>query len=111
MLRCFSGTRHDVWSGVVLVIRGKKTSGGDELRWREVKVRTTVEFAPLVEEEITAYVADRSNWEGKAGGYGIQDTAACLIVAIDGDYYNVMGLPLQAVCAEIDRLIQDGILQ
>ncbi|PWV04337.1 putative septum formation inhibitor, Maf-like protein [Trypanosoma cruzi] len=104
-------------SGVVLTVRDEESrssiggDGSDRLCWREIKVRTTVKFAPLVEEEIAAYTSERCNWEGKAGGYGIQDTAACLITAIDGDYYNVMGLPLQAVCAELDRLIHDGIVR
>ncbi|EAN86450.1 putative septum formation inhibitor, Maf-like protein [Trypanosoma cruzi] len=117
MLRLFSGTQHEVWSGVVLTVRDEESrssiggDGSDRLCWREIKVRTTVKFAPLVEEEIAAYTSERCNWEGKAGGYGIQDTAACLITAIDGDYYNVMGLPLQAVCAELDRLIHDGIVR
>ncbi|RNF18216.1 septum formation inhibitor, Maf-like protein [Trypanosoma conorhini] len=109
MLRRFSGAQHEVWSGVVLVVRDEASGAG--LHWREVKVCTTVTFAPLVEEEIAAYAADRRHWQGKAGGYGIQDAAACLIAAIEGDYYNVMGLPLQAVCAELDRLIRDGIVR
>ncbi|RNF08795.1 septum formation inhibitor, Maf-like protein [Trypanosoma rangeli] len=115
MLRRFAGTQHDVWSGVVLVVRDESSSGsgggggGGGLHWREVKVRTTVKFAPLVEEEIAAYASNRRHWEGKAGGYGIQDAAACLITAIDGDYYNVMGLPLRAVCAELDQVIRDGV--
>ncbi|KAH9601264.1 Maf-like protein [Trypanosoma melophagium] len=106
MLRSFSGRRHDVWSGVVLAVRD-----GETLRWREFKTRTVVEFAPLEEAEIAAYVSDSSNWIGKAGGYGIQDKAACLVTSIEGDYYNVMGLPLQALCVEIDRLIQEDIVR
>ncbi|ORC88924.1 putative septum formation inhibitor, Maf-like protein [Trypanosoma theileri] len=106
MLRSFSGTKHYVWSGVVLAVRD-----GETLRWREFTARTVVEFAPLAEAEIAAYVSDSSNWIGKAGGYGIQDRAACLVTSIEGDYYNVMGLPLQALCKEIDQLIQEGILK
>ncbi len=63
---------------------------------REITVSeaTRVSFAPLSDEEIEAYVATGSPLD-KAGAYGIQDDyGAVFIRRIEGDYYNVVGLPL-----------------
>ena len=65
---------------------------------------TTVRFAPLSEPLISAYVASGA-WRGKAGGYGIQDVAAQFITGIEGDYYNVMGLPLHKTCAALRQMV------
>ncbi|CCD13846.1 unnamed protein product [Trypanosoma congolense IL3000] len=111
MMRRLSGRRHDVWSGVVIaVVPPGSANSANDVHWHEMKVHTSVEFAMLSEDEITAYVANQNNWRGKAGAYGIQDTAACMIRSIEGDYYNVMGLPLHAVCAAFDTLISNGLI-
>ena len=49
-------------------------------------------FRPLAADEIAAYVAT-GEWEGRAGGYAIQESGASLVERIDGDYLNVVGLP------------------
>jgi len=55
---------------------------------------TTVHFADVTDEEIDAYVAT-GEWVGRAGGYAIQETGgAVLVLAVEGDYLNVVGLPL-----------------
>jgi septum formation protein len=55
---------------------------------------TRVTFRRRTDEEIDAYVAT-GEWVGRAGGYAIQETGgAVLVLAVEGDYLNVVGLPL-----------------
>jgi septum formation protein len=54
---------------------------------------TVVEFRPLDDAALDAYVAT-GEWEGRAGGYAIQGRGAALVRRIDGDYLNVVGLPV-----------------
>lgn len=67
---------------------------------------TTVQFAQLSSSLISAYVATGA-WKGKAGAYGIQDVAAQFITGIQGDYYNVMGLPLYKACKVLREILTD----
>ena len=62
---------------------------------------TSVEFYPLSDEDIESYIATGEPFD-KAGGYGIQSLGALLVRKIDGDFYNVVGLPI----AEISRLLR-----
>ncbi|PSQ76703.1 MAG: septum formation inhibitor Maf [Bacteroidetes bacterium QH_7_62_13] len=88
MLRRLSGTTHDVYTGVAL---HHQTSDRAVATGRT----THVTFAPLSDEEIQAYVETKSPMD-KAGGYGIQDhTGPLFVKRIEGDYYNVVGLPLR----------------
>ncbi|KAG8342593.1 putative septum formation protein MAF like protein [Trypanosoma vivax] len=105
MLRRFAGRRHEVWTGVAIAVNCDGC-----VHWRELSVRTAVEFRTLSDAEINAYVNNSLNWRGKTGGYGVQDTAACFLSAIDGDYYNVMGLPLNSLCVALDELIVGGTI-
>lgn len=87
MLRRLSGRTHTVYTGLALLHPVSK---------REVTASeaTRVSFAPLSDEEIEAYIATGSPLD-KAGAYGIQDDyGAVFIRRIEGDYYNVVGLPL-----------------
>ena len=86
MLRLLSGRGHAVYTGVA-VLRGK-----DALLSAE---RTDVYFRSLTEREIEEYI-DTGEPMDKAGAYGAQGRAAVFIERIDGDFFNVMGLP---VCA------------
>ena len=89
MMRALSGQTHDVHTGVL--VRSKQK--------QELFVETTkVMFYPLTDEDIHNYI-DTDEPYDKAGAYGIQGLAAPFIKKIDGDYYNVVGLP-------IGRLIQ-----
>lgn len=84
-LTILSGRRHRVISGISLV-----TPEGRQL----VKsASTTVAFKRLSAAEIEHYIAS-GEWNGKAGGYGIQGLAAQYIRFISGSYSNVVGLPL-----------------
>ena len=84
MLRRLQGRTHEVWTGLA-VVRGPDTRTAAEV--------TRVQFGRLSEADIEAYVATREPMD-KAGGYGIQGLGAMLVRRIDGDYYNVVGLPL-----------------
>lgn len=83
-LERLSGRTHEVWGG--LVMRCGKT----ELTATAV---TKVRFRALDEQEVEAYVAT-GEWRGRAGGYAIQGRGAALVEAIEGDFWNVVGLPV-----------------
>ena len=57
-------------------------------------VSTDVYFRPCTEEELRAYIATGEPMD-KAGAYGVQSLGALLVERIDGDFYNVMGLPVE----------------
>jgi septum formation protein len=88
-LRHLSGRTHEVVSGLALVHDGKV---------REATEITEVTFRELDEPTIDWYVATRE-WEGRAGGYAIQGRGAVLVSRIEGDYLNVVGLPVAALLA------------
>lgn len=83
-LKLLSGRNHRVFTGVA-VVAASRTS------YRVVDTRVT--FKHLSDAEIEAYVAS-GEWQGKAGGYGIQGRAAAFIQRIVGSHPAVMGLPL-----------------
>ena len=93
MLRLLSGTEHLVYTGVALRFGTAKSS---------FTQCTRVWFYPLSEEEIAAYIATDEPFD-KAGAYGIQGYGCALVERIDGDYFNVMGLPV----ARLKRELQD----
>lgn len=91
MLRMLSGNRHEVLTGVALV----KTAKGN----RETKVdlqMTRVKFAELSDAEIE-FLVEEGNPLDKAGAYAVQAQAALFIEKIEGDYWNVVGLPVNLV--------------
>ncbi|MGN1011504.1 MAG: Maf family protein, partial [Clostridia bacterium] len=86
MLQRLSGREHIVITGIGVVdtVSGRTLSATEQ---------TIVYFHPLEEEEIDAYIASGECMD-KAGSYGIQGKGSLLVRKIDGDYFNVMGLPL-----------------
>lgn len=84
MLTHLSGRTHTVYTGVTLC-RGK-----DILTQHEA---TTVRFRTLTDAEIDAYVSSGEPMD-KAGSYGIQGLGGLLVEGIEGDYFNVVGLPI-----------------
>lgn len=84
MLRLLSDDTHEVYTGVCLI------KGGEESCRYDV---TRVHFRPLSEEEISAYIKTGEPMD-KAGAYGAQGKAALFVQGIEGDFFNVMGLPL-----------------
>ena len=93
MLRGLSGRAHSVYTGVALLRNGQR---------RVAAERTQVFFRALSEREILAYV-DSGEPMDKAGAYGIQGLASLFVERLEGDYFNVMGLPLCLV----GRLLQE----
>jgi septum formation protein len=83
-----AGRTHTVVGGVTLARDGAVAAEHVEV--------TAVEFRPLTGEQVAAYVAT-GEWEGRAGGYAIQGRGAPLVRRIEGDYFNVVGLPVAAV--------------
>ncbi|MDE7262649.1 MAG: Maf family protein [Oscillospiraceae bacterium] len=84
MLSSLSGRTHHVCTGVT-VSQGSRT---------ETRAETTaVTFRPITEREIWAYIRTGDPMD-KAGSYGVQGKAALFVSGIQGDYFNVMGLPL-----------------
>lgn len=87
MLRRLSGETHTVMTGTALYFNGKSTVFTTETR---------VTFYKLTDDEISAYL-DTGEPYDKAGSYGIQGKGALLVRQIEGDYYNVVGLPVAAL--------------
>ncbi len=86
MLRALSGREHLVHTSYVALDAGSN-------RRIATTSTTRVKFAPLVDGDISAYVASGDPMD-KAGAYGIQGRGAALVERIDGDFYTVMGFPL-----------------
>ena len=99
MLTKLSGTTHLVVSGICVRTSNKTYSEA---------VTTYVTFRELTETEIVGYV-EKYNPVDKAGAYGIQEAAGAFVEKIDGDFYNVVGLPLCRLCEilkkEFDKII------
>ncbi len=95
MLQKLSGREHIVVTGVGVV----DTANDRSLSCAE---QTIVYFHPLKETEIDAYLASGEPMD-KAGAYGIQGLGALLVRKMEGDYFNVMGLPL----SKLYRLLQN----
>jgi septum formation protein len=86
MLGLLSGKWHEVLTGVAVVRIGGETRIACET--------TRVRFAEMSAAEIDWYIASREPF-GKAGAYGIQGKAALFIEEIQGDFFNIMGLPIR----------------
>jgi len=88
MLALLSGRTHEVHTGLAVVKAGLPAAHP-----RVAQVVTQVTFRELDPAEIRGYAATGEPLD-KAGGYGIQGKGAVLVAGIEGDYYNVVGLPL-----------------
>ena len=94
MLRALSGDAHEVYTGVA-VLRGSELILEAE--------RSAVHFRRLSDAEIDAYIATGEPMD-KAGAYGIQGRASLFVEGIEGDFFNVMGLPLCRLGLMLNRL-------
>jgi septum formation protein len=88
MLNLLRGRWHEVLTGVAAVRVGGETTVDYET--------TRVRFAEMTTEEIDWYIAT-GEARGKAGAYGIQGAAGLFIEEIQGDYFNIVGLPIRLV--------------
>jgi septum formation protein len=83
-LLLLSGRTHEVWSGIALRDGTEETTAA---------ACTRVRFRPLPQPLLRWYL-DSDEWQNRAGGYAIQGRGAALVEAIDGDFWNVVGLPV-----------------
>ena len=94
MLSMLEGRTHDVFTGVCILWTNPDTPA--EIQGNTFHCHTKVTFYPMTDEEINNYVATGDCMD-KAGAYGIQSGAAKYIQGIEGDYLNVVGLPLSKI--------------
>jgi nucleoside triphosphate pyrophosphatase len=98
ILRALGGRRHAVISGICLIEPG---------RTRSAAARTLVEFRDLDQKAIGGYL-DTGEWRERAGAYAIQGRGAILVRSIDGDYLNVVGLPVATLLDLMPGLVLNG---
>ena len=96
MLRTLSGRTHEVYTGVCVIRNGVELCRAD---------RSAVTFRTLSEGEIERYIQSGEPMD-KAGAYGAQGKGALFVERIDGDFFNVMGLPL---CMLGEMLKEQGV--
>lgn len=99
MIRMLQGTKHQVYTGVTILIKSgtmhySETSVKDKtIQFVET---TNVSVYPMTEAMIEQYVATKESMD-KAGAYAIQGRFSCHIKGIEGDYFNVVGLPVSKI--------------
>ena len=96
MLKQLSGREHIVYTGVAIVSADESTTFYEE---------TKVEFWELSDEEINNYIKSGEPFD-KAGAYGIQQLGSILVKRIDGDYFNVVGLPIAKTVRELKKFLK-----
>jgi len=95
MLRKLNGRWHTVISGV-------HVSSRDGSRKEEYTVSTRVKFGSFSEEQLLSYASSLEGMD-KAGGYAAQGLGSVLIEKIEGDFYNIVGLPIYSVAKTLER--------
>ena len=93
MISMLSGRWHEVLTGVAVVAEGETRAGIQ---------RTRVKFAPMTHDEIN-FLAEEGDPLDKAGAYAVQAQAALFIEGIEGDYWNVVGLPISLVYSLVQK--------
>lgn len=97
MLKKLQGKEHLVVTGCCIT---------DGTHKREFSVTSRVFFYPLSDEDIKDYIATGESMD-KAGAYGIQGKGSLLIEKIQGDYFNIVGLPLSALARELKAFLRE----
>lgn len=100
MLKLLSGDVHSVFTGVSFVFMSKEGRVGEYTFCEETKVF----FYPLSDEDISEYAASGDPLD-KAGAYGIQSGAAVFVRSVEGDFYNVIGLPIGRILRELENIL------
>ncbi len=99
MLSMLSGKTHAVYTGVTFIFLDKNGRAGEHTFFE----KTDVTMYPMSEAEIRRYIATGEPMD-KAGSYGIQGKCAIYIEKINGDYNNVVGLPIARIYQELQKL-------
>jgi septum formation protein len=97
-LEALSRRTHEVLSGVGLLHAGRESTA---------VVRTAVAFRAL-DAEVVDWYLDSGEWRGRAGAYAVQGRGAALVASIEGDYWNVVGLPVPALLDMAPWLLPDA---
>lgn len=95
MLSALAGRTHEVTSGLVLLVEGEE---------RAAIARTEVSFRAMGRRMLDWYVGCEE-WRDRAGGYAIQGAGAALVRSIEGEYENVVGLPVASLLDLYPRLL------
>ncbi len=99
MIHEIQGKSHNVYTGVTVI----EKRAGKECSRNIFSEKTTVKVASMSEEEIEAYISLPEPYD-KAGGYGIQGSFAKYVEGMEGDYFNVVGLPVHRLYDVIKHL-------
>lgn len=97
MLKTLSGEWHEVYTGYA-VLSGERRVMGCEV--------TSVKFRTLKDKEINDYINSGEPFD-KAGSYGIQGRASAFIERVDGDFFNVIGLPICKIAVIVDGYVSE----
>lgn len=103
MLENLSGKTHNVYSGYSLILLGENIKYVDF-------VKTTVKFKKLNQQTINSYL-DTNEYVDKAGSYAIQEKGALLIEEFQGDYFNVIGLPISQIYDDLKKLFNIDLMR
>ena len=99
MMHLLAGRSHEVYTGVALLT----LQDGHQDRGRTFHEKTVVHVSEMDEIEVEEYITSKEPYD-KAGGYGVQGDFCRYITGIEGDFYNVMGLPLYRLYQELKKL-------
>lgn len=100
MLTQLAGNTHQVYTGVTLI---GQSNADAQPKVQSFYEKTDVVMFPMSEDEIKAYIATGEPMD-KAGAYGIQGKCAAYIKGVNGDYNNVVGLPIGRLYQEMKKL-------
>lgn len=100
MIKGFQGDKHQVYTGVAIL---DYDADGNETIVNHA-VKTDVYVNPMTDEEIWNYI-ESDNVMDKAGSYGIQSGFSVYIEKIEGDYFNVVGLPISYIYEQLKQMI------
>lgn len=95
MLKLLSGKKHSVYTGVTILSSQYSVTFFEQ---------TKVKFYDLSDRDIDNYIATKE-YTDKAGAYGIQGKGALLVEKIDGDFYNIVGLPIGTLNKELEKFL------
>ena len=99
----FGGSTHRVHTGVCIFAEPYDAPAAAFVE------TTVVRFADIGESDIAAYIESGEPMD-KAGAYGIQGTAAQFVSGLEGDYFNVVGLPVHRLSTTLAELLRSGVV-
>ena len=99
MLTLLQGSTHEVYTGVTLLLCA------EDVKTIHIQEKTEVTMYPMTEEEMRSYVSSGEPMD-KAGAYAIQGKCAVFVEKINGDYNNVVGLPVGRLYQEAKEWLE-----